>query len=138
MAMLPKRRDEEGEGGVEKKKPGRKRKRTEEHSPSPFRTPDILFDPDECGTAAAAYAILKSALISTASPPPVKPPRAPLPQPRLNIRLTWAVVADGSVSHRVRIDGVVRELRRVGLKFRYTLLSLYFLSYTKTDWVLVV
>ncbi|KZV61855.1 hypothetical protein PENSPDRAFT_658603 [Peniophora sp. CONT] len=93
-------------------KEGKKRKRDVEPVLEE-RMIELVFDPDECGTAAQAYSILLSEL----NPPPVKPPRAPLPQPKLNIRLTWAVVADGSISHRSRIEGVVRELREIGLQF---------------------
>ncbi|VDB94897.1 unnamed protein product [Peniophora sp. CBMAI 1063] len=118
MALAPGRLGEGvGEREREKMKPGRKRKRADPHPPPPApHFPELVFDPDECGTAEAAYTLLKTAL----TPAPVKPPRAPLPVPKLNLRLTWAVVADGSVSHRTRIEGVEREVRRCGLVFSLT------------------
>lgn len=122
-AERPKRVEGAGMVLVEKKKVGRKRKRVhglvEEQREREIGMPELVFDPDECGTAAQAYSILKSLL----SPPSVKPPRAPKIMEKINIRLTWAVVADGSISHRSRIESVVRELRKIGLKFGYALLS---------------
>ena len=88
---------------------GKNRKRLDDDSPMP----DYVIDPDECTTSSEAYAYLKSAL----APPRIQAPLISKPVTRLNIRLTWAVVADGSVSHRARIEGVVKELRKIGLEF---------------------